>query len=841
MKPSLIFLWVLVALFTSSAMLMNAAAPTQLNFTKGQQIVYSLNANIDARGQVMSTSAQTSGSVSSMTSTLVILCQEVRPNSFLFVANMFDTSVHVEQERTSRKLPLFALPTASGAQPLGYDVYFEQQKSGEITTIWYNKKDESYVLNVKLSAINSLQTRVTQPGQSQSAVEQDPSGVHLSQFVGSVSSASNDDSVHVIKTFDQQDFEKFADPSLTKKNVAVQATTSTNIHSSGLIAGSTVEQTVLFVNMARQSSSSASPSNSDQIGFDMDMKSRGVLSIAMKSQSIVSATNNDYFAEGVMSMNKAALSNEESLQTGTLFDIASDAVAISKATQLPILSDSPSIVLKQVMMDSGCIKKHYNTIQNLIIHLNQDETLQVNALLEPFFVEFQEARSNDKIYREKLLFIATGMNRENVHNLLIKYGLKNKDRQSRYHSIVSIGSGIKQPSSFLITSILQHFYANINDAEMSDATLLAFGSLLSQNNVDKAIAQEGASNLIKVLAQSIKTANTTIAVSALGAISNAGSSLVPLSAIPAAVFTSGDLRVRMAAAFALKNYEPSTYPEVAQNMMRTYPFASDPDFPYNKNYTVDYTIGGEKISADFNANLFVGTNFDCNHPSFNYKALAEATANINILGIPQPALDARAVYGKRGGQVIGNELFLSVFGKVVYQKSLALVDCGEHSYHLYHAAPGVSLSYTVWISVVPVTFKASASLILDASWGWQICDSQLSAMAQIVPSATVVLAGNAEINLLIVRGGIELNARFNADVIPQAYIHGTTCTVGIDVKLQTQPMSAALEGYYATKVCHFLKFFDCKWDKQGRVTFWGWSLPSQDKILYKQEWQIKPE
>ena len=220
---------------------------------------------------------------------------------------------------------------------------------------------------------------------------------------------------------------------------------------------------------------------------------------------------------------------------------------------------------------------------------------------------------------------------------------------------------------------------------------------------------------------------------------------------------------------------------------------------------------------------------------------AEAYANVNVLGVKQSSIfDAKAAYGKQGSVAVANEIFLSVFDKVVYQQTLPtqLIDCNLHTYQLYHASPGFSFSYTVWVSIVPITFSAGADLVLNAQWGWQVCDAQLSAMVELIPSADLVVSGKAEIDLLIIRGGVELDASFQAALVPQAYVHGTLCTVGIDVQLQTQPMSADFEAYYMWRDCKYW-IFDCHWGQHDTRTLWSWSLPAQQQTLFNKEWKIQ--
>ena len=50
-----------------------------------------------------------------------------------------------------------------------------------------------------------------------------------------------------------------------------------------------------------------------------------------------------------------------------------------------------------------------------------------------------------------------------------------------------------------------------------------------------------------------------------------------------------------------------------------------------------------------------------------------------------------------------------------------------------------------------------------------MCDSQLSAMVELIPSATLVLSGSATVDLLIIMAVAELDGSFNTQLIPQGY------------------------------------------------------------------------
>jgi hypothetical protein len=69
---------------------------------------------------------------------------------------------------------------------------------------------------------------------------------------------------------------------------------------------------------------------------------------------------------------------------------------------------------------------------------------------------------------------------------------------------------------------------------------------------------------------------------------------------------------------------------------------------------------------------------------------------------------------------------------------------------------------SIWIDQFPY--------LLDIQWAWQICDSQLSAMVELIPTGTLEIDGMAEVDLLIIEAGVELSGSFNAALIPQGSI-----------------------------------------------------------------------
>lgn len=262
------------------------------------------------------------------------------------------------------------------------------------------------------------------------------------------------------------------------------------------------------------------------------------------------------------------------------------------------------------------------------------------------------------------------------------------------------------------------------------------------------------------------------------------------------------------------------------------------DFPFNKSITENVTLGGKVAAVQFAADLFVGTNLNCNTPQFNYEGSAEGSATAVLFGYSQQAFDAKIIYGQENGSPLADTITLSVWGNVVYNQAIPVVACQAGNYPLGHTAPGFSVEHTLWVSIIPITFSASADLELAASWAWNVCPTQLEAEIEVTGQASIALSGSTFTDLLLLRAGFDLEGAFETAIIPQAYIHGTACQVGFEIDANNQPLNAEITSYYQWKKCKFL-FFDCKWGNHNTQTWWSWSEPAKDLVLYKFTYDIQ--
>jgi len=108
----------------------------------------------------------------------------------------------------------------------------------------------------------------------------------------------------------------------------------------------------------------------------------------------------------------------------------------------------------------------------------------------------------------------------------------------------------------------------------------------------------------------------------------------------------------------------------------------------------------------------------------------------------------------------------------------------------------------------------------------------------LLPNAKLTASASAQTDLLIVEGQVEFDADFDVELIPQAFVDGTKCSVGIDVTLNADPMEASVTAEWRKKTCEWW-IFDCKWGPWNPDTLWSWSAPRDNEVLYSQTWKIQ--
>ena len=212
------------------------------------------------------------------------------------------------------------------------------------------------------------------------------------------------------------------------------------------------------------------------------------------------------------------------------------------------------------------------------------------------------------------------------------------------------------------------------------------------------------------------------------------------------------------------------------------------DFPFNKSYSTSASIGptGQDpwhvLNANYSADLFLGTNFDCNETTVNYKLAAHVESWINVFGSSKQVFFAEFVYGVDNGQPFADRATVHVWGKNIYSKALPSGTCTDQTEAVGHKEVGLDKSFTLWVSFVPLTLEVSVGLELDLGYTWDVCDTTLTANFAAVPKTTLTVAASASINLLVFDTTTSLNASFSQAVVPTVELRGDACLFNFKVE-----------------------------------------------------------
>eukprot|EP01119_Soliformovum_irregulare_P011822 TRINITY_DN2_c0_g1_i1.p1 TRINITY_DN2_c0_g1~~TRINITY_DN2_c0_g1_i1.p1 ORF type:complete len:795 (+),score=281.42 TRINITY_DN2_c0_g1_i1:2379-4763(+) len=782
---------------------------------------YNLQGTLDARGS--NNGQRSSGALSSMTSVASIQAvQQNSDGSYIFVMNMFGTQVNVGQGSSLEDMAERSLGDDED-DGLGADMYYQQSANGEITQVWYQEGDSPYFVEVKLGAINSFHTHTLDINQGATVLESTAAGVHYSAYSGSGTPSL----VTMNKAFTQSSFQSFSDPNVKPSDVSISANAAAGVSSQGFIQSTSISQLVSVKDAG------ATTSDNNNGLMDMTLSSYGTLSLQF-AQSALGAEKKRFKTW----MNGDDLKNgTRSYKGSTTHNLAIQLIK-KRAERKPRIELDSAIVAALATPGDAAVKK-----LNQIIRFCRASNNDVIPIIEKYFQDAQF--ESDAEYRKKLIYIAASIPTGDY--LLLTYGLNSNDRATHIATIMASHSIVDPSAAYIMQMEELAFGSSKKFHKTRPLAILAYGTLIGK------IGQSG-KKLITELHASTHIKRT---ISILNAIGNAGPSSIAPQEFPAKFINHPNASIRRTLARSLRKYaaDASILPLAASLLLDADAdvrresrkiFANLPklqlensDLPFNKSWTGSYTLGGSQLSAAFQAQVLLGTNFDCNQQYFNYEAMAEATATLSLLGDSKQAFDAEFVYGKINGGALQDEIFLQVWNDVIVDQKIPGVDCATHSYPIGTFNQGIDVTYTLWVSVIPVVFTVTGSLNLDLSWNWQICDASLSAQVELVPTATFMLDGNAEVDLLIILAGINLQGSLNSQIIPQAYIHGTQCEIGMDIQQVSTPMSVELDSYYAWDSCKYW-IFDCHWGQHNTQVWASWNQPAIDKVMYNVDWKIAP-
>ena len=635
---------------------------------------------------------------------LATVCVSTNSTLSLYKANIFDAVVSVSQGAGNVANPADRSRALSDDdQPLGYDMYYYVRPDGSIPLVMYDSQDSLYYVQVKLAAINCFQTSTYA---SQKTVD-DPSGVHLVSYT-----LPQTNTVH--GAFNAESYQSFMDPSVSARNVQINALNRAEFHPSGYISVGSTQQNVLLVRgQAGNVGAAQQKRDSDDSGYSYYMASTGVLSATVQ-----------------------------------------------------------------------------NTNGNRLSRLPQ--------------------RSMDNLVAAPMSVVA-----RTVHHAQMK--LRSREVADRLPQLMSA------PKDESFGAVMPHIHCPIMQKALRKLAKQGVRMPNKQRFLRLAAAAGMADVLVKFM--------PTHPLLTVDAIWHSGNEKLATPALCAALS-----HVRKAAQVAVHIKCPGASLALAQKPV---PSQFQVSLPFNRTGGKTVSIGGKTLGLTFVASYLVGTNLNCKNAQFAYEATADLTGSINLFGQTEQAFDANFIYGQNGAQQFADAATLTAFGKQVWSQQVPSYSyCQKESLPIGQIQKGISLTHTVWVSIVPVTFAASADLTLSLSWQWSLCTNDLSATVGLTPGAAVSLTGSTLVDLLVLRAGVNLQGNLAANVVPTVGVYGTRCSAGVDVVLNKPGDTGLLYGYYQWRSCKWL-LFDCKWDQNHQTTFWSHNGQPSASLLYNKTYTIQ--
>eukprot|EP00003_Mantamonas_plastica_P033661 TRINITY_DN977_c0_g1_i1.p1 TRINITY_DN977_c0_g1~~TRINITY_DN977_c0_g1_i1.p1 ORF type:complete len:789 (+),score=287.66 TRINITY_DN977_c0_g1_i1:194-2560(+) len=786
-----------------------------------------------------------------MDSIVAMKCTQANSSAYIFVMNMFNTNVDVGQNLSEESATV-----GDGDGALGYDMYFKYLPNGVIPEVWYQQEDDPMLVRIKLGAINSFQTYILEVDTNVTQVEKDPTGVHETFFLGA---SGDSDALIVNKDFNQASFSKFMDPNVNAKNINFKATGQANVHPSGYISTATTTQAVVMIDMSPAGQEPVKEfeplrQSTDTTGFDSSMSSVGTITVKVLSNQVNVSYNESHFGSFSSQRTEDDLNADADQNHQDMASAAGNLFVAMQQNAAKTVDVQKMHQLAAQIIRMGKLEDAAKPMSSLATMLTKSPDMLFEVCAD--MLRVASSSSNHLVTRHahaKLFYIFSRVGSDQAQRLLILHGLKNPHREVQMAALMSAGA-MTSPNWDLVEAINELVYSA--SPEVASTAYFAVGNIMSNAGLDDHVVNRCFQLLMHNLKLSVSeyqrfptgTAKADV-VSALHALNSVHVDYLKVHGKAIQIALSPlfhvnheneylDETIRAVAARVLAKFTDIIG---LMNMDKSIvELDVNPDFPFNKSYSYNHVSGGKHVSSDFSIELFIGTNgINCSHPNqwFNYEALAQAELTVSLWGHQETAFMAQAVYGADNGTHLADRIYLAVFNKVLYDKQLPQVDCSEHTYPIAHAAPGFHVSYTLWISIIPVTFTAGTTLTLDLSWGWQVCDTTLSAMVELIPQAQLTVSGDAEINLLIIKAGLQLAGSIGGSLRPQATISLTQCTAGVDLRQEDQGQSADFQAYYVTKKCK-LWIFDCHWGEEDVKTLWSWNMPPVNKELYEKTWKI---
>lgn len=680
-----------------------------------------------------------------------------------------------------------AAPSDPNDGSLGSDYYFTQAANGQVVETKVDPAEDQYYRNMKLSAINTFHTLVAE-GRSV-IVEKDVVGTHRSAYNGEKPKAGELEleqagtALLISKTFTEADVSKWADANVSAGSVHFDSSASASLHADGYISHATSNQIAVLVNV-----SANAPKLLARRTTALSRQRLGGSGGNGANTTTIGFDSNLWTTGGAAS---ALNMVEWGVSDGRLGKVTADWRTTNHGAQLittTLLAEATKHARRASARGRSVpIKRALAALfegQNTAAGRSLSST---NADLSSLARTLGE-REMRQLFRSETIARAFGAADE---------------RRSRE---------LCQRAMFVLASA-----AMGGGSPAAETLLLELGLAAADPRTRLSAAMHLGS-----LDESSGSARSAAAVARTRA-----------ALARAAADEAEHEDVRAAAAVGARTEKERA--ELERSAIESLPF--------NRSWDGAVKFGGKVINVAFDAATIAGTNFNCKHQFFNYEASAIARANISLFGWTKQAVRAEAQYGKIYGAALDDVISLKVWDKTVYSKALpADPDCSPQTHDLYHKAPGLDKSFTLWVSIIPITMTATVSTDIDVTWGWSACDAKMMARVWIVSDPSISVMGSVELGLLVLQATTEVDGSFNTGIRPHGFIDGSLCDLGFEVDSLSQAQSANFHSFYRARKCKWewkAPFLKCTWEPAKDKSWWSWAEPAKKKDLLNHTWPIK--
>eukprot|EP01116_Phalansterium_solitarium_P021912 TRINITY_DN7034_c0_g1_i1.p1 TRINITY_DN7034_c0_g1~~TRINITY_DN7034_c0_g1_i1.p1 ORF type:complete len:754 (+),score=326.84 TRINITY_DN7034_c0_g1_i1:241-2262(+) len=658
-----------------------------------------------------------------MTALMVIQVVDIDTDYYWMSMNLYNVDVEANNTKQS-------LHPQGQMQPLGDIAFIWQSFNGTVLRVAFSRNDPDFFIEVKLGAANALQTHVVAPGKNTSVLTLDPVGAYMADVVA----VGEKSALMITKNFTQSNVVRFTDPTVDPDNVVISAGTVTAIGLDGVIKTANVDQFVQLVNVNNNPAAAAAHSSgadTNTSSLDINLSSRGRLEIDLQSQNGPSPFNQSQL------LTPQQVMRSPNFIVSSLFEAGVNAVKAKRAHASRIHDIDAAV-------DAWTAEpKNERSLSALARYF----AARPAAALLPLETRL---KSGNRPIVAAVLHLLARIDTEPAQALLVAYGLESAADSIRQQAILASYS-FTRVSPALLKAMRE---LSVSSSPMSRMALFALGSMYGRSE----LASEAPAELLPRLKTAIQRNDVRAVSAALYAIANAGTDVIDVE----------DLGIILAAD---RNSVQKALIQPVEYVVNKYAAAqaavTDNDLPYNHTWGGGIVVGGRKINAGFNATTFAGTNFNCNQTYFNYEVIGTSASNVTLFRWHTTTFWSQTVYGLINSQPAANRILVEIFGKVFYDEPLPSVDCFQETIPIFTQQTGLNKQYTLWISVIPVTFTATVSLSLNLDVQFEACLDKLSASLSLLPTATLTFGGGAEVNLLVVRAGIRLEGSFSSTLVPE--------------------------------------------------------------------------